>query len=156
MIELQIPGGERLVLEHLLLDFNGTLAFDGRLMEGVTEDLHRLALELTVHVITADTFGDARRQLEGERVELTIISGPDQGQAKLDYLRALGGGGTVAVGNGRNDGLMLEHAALGVALIQGEGAYVQTVLSADVVCTDIRDALGLLLNPKRLIATLRI
>ena len=49
---------------------------------------------------------------------------------------------------------MLQEAALGIALIQGEGAAVQTLQSADVICTSITHALGLLLFPKRLIATL--
>jgi soluble P-type ATPase len=50
---------------------------------------------------------------------------------------------------------MLKASALGVAVIQGEGAAFETLASADVVCTDIRSALSLLSNPMRLIATLR-
>ena len=37
MIEIAIPGGESLRLAHALLDFNGTLAQDGQLIEGVPE-----------------------------------------------------------------------------------------------------------------------
>ena len=61
----------------------------------------------------------------------------------------------VAIGNGRNDRLMLEAAGLGIALIQAEGAASETLRRADVVCTSILDALGLLRDPRRLIATLR-
>lgn len=39
MIEIEIPGGETLRLEHLVLDFSGTLARDGRLLPGVRERL---------------------------------------------------------------------------------------------------------------------
>jgi soluble P-type ATPase len=59
------------------------------------------------------------------------------------------------MGNGKNDCLMPTASALGVAVIQGEGASFETLASADVVCTDIRFALSLLNNPLRLIATLR-
>jgi len=38
---------------------------------------------------------------------------------------------------------------------QAEGAAMATLLAADVVVTNICDALDLLLNPPRLIATLR-
>lgn len=50
---------------------------------------------------------------------------------------------------------MLESAGLGIVLIQEEGANVETLLSAGVVCKDILSALKLLLNKKRLVATLR-
>jgi soluble P-type ATPase len=62
---------------------------------------------------------------------------------------------TVAVGNGRNDRLMLQESALGIAVILNEGAAMQTLLCADVVCTDIVAALQLLIHPLRLTATLR-
>ena len=60
------------------------------------------------------------------------------------------------MGNGRNDQLMLEEAALGIAVILEEGAAAVTLSAADVVCTNIVSALELLDNPLRLIATLRI
>jgi soluble P-type ATPase len=60
----------------------------------------------------------------------------------------------VAIGNGRNDRKMLE-AALGIALVQVEGGAVATLVSADVLALNILDALDLLRNPKRLVATLR-
>ena len=40
-------------------------------------------------------------------------------------------------------------------LLQNEGASTATLLQADVVCTGILDALDLLREPRRLIATLR-
>jgi soluble P-type ATPase len=67
----------------------------------------------------------------------------------------LGSSRTVCIGNGRNDALMLETAALGVAVVLAEGAAVATLNSADVVCVGIVPALELLLNPLRLTATLR-
>jgi soluble P-type ATPase len=59
------------------------------------------------------------------------------------------------VGNGRNDRLMLEAAALGLAVILGEGASSATLAAADAVCLSIADALDLLIHPLRLTATLR-
>jgi soluble P-type ATPase len=62
---------------------------------------------------------------------------------------------TACIGNGRNDRLMLQAAALGIAVILGEGASVEAVSAAHVVCTSILSALELLQNPLRLTATLR-
>jgi soluble P-type ATPase len=50
---------------------------------------------------------------------------------------------------------MLEAAALGIAVIQEEGAWSKTVQAADVVCKSIFSALQLLLKTSRLKATLR-
>ena len=70
-------------------------------------------------------------------------------------LKHLGASLTVCIGNGRNDCLMIEAAALGIALVQREGAASAAILAADVVMSDILDALDLLISPLRLIATLR-
>ena len=37
MVRCDIPEKETLVIEHLILDFNGTLATDGALVPGVPE-----------------------------------------------------------------------------------------------------------------------
>ena len=41
MIAHKIPGFGALRLEHLVLDYNGTLALDGRLLRGVGPRLRR-------------------------------------------------------------------------------------------------------------------
>jgi soluble P-type ATPase len=155
MIELEIPGRGTLQLEHLVLDYNGTIAVDGALLDGVGERLQTLADRLTVHVVTADTFGAAAEQLEGLPCQLTTLVPGAQDQAKLQHVQTLGVERCVCVGNGFNDALMLEAAALGICVVLGEGASAASVRSADVVCTSINAALDLLEHPLRLTATLR-
>ncbi len=155
MIEIAIPGYETLKLEHLVLDHNGTLACDGILIEGVKDRLQKLAGHLKIHVLTADTFGKARAQLQDAPCKLSILTAENQDIGKIKYVRELGPNQTVCIGNGRNDRYMLKHAALGIAVMLAEGVAVEALKNADVVCTDINDALDLLLNPLRLTATLR-
>jgi P-type E1-E2 ATPase len=155
MIEIDIPGNKILQLEHLVLDYNGTIAFDGALIDGVKECLSELSQMLTIHVITADTFGSVKKALKDIDCKLAVIPLDHQDVAKLEYVKNLGCEQTVSMGNGANDCLMLKASALGVAVIQGEGAAFETIASADVICTDILSALSLLSNPLRLIATLR-
>ena len=155
MIEVDIPGYRTLQLEYLVLDHNGTLAVDGLLNPGVKDCLQKLSAHLTIYVVTADTFGKAASQLEGVPCELTILSAGSQDVAKLAFVRKLGRDRTVCMGNGRNDRLMLQGAALGVAVILEEGAAQETLAAADVVCVGIVPALQLLLHPLRLTATLR-
>jgi len=60
-----------------------------------------------------------------------------------------------AIGNGRNDRLMLQAAKLGIAIVGPEGAAVDTLHAADVAVPNIHAALDLLQHPLRLVATLR-
>jgi len=156
MIEVDIPGYRKLQMQNLVLDHNGTLAVDGLLEPGVVDALRALAAELSIYVVTADTFGRARDQLQGGvPCELTVLPPGSQDQAKLDFVSRLGADRTVCIGNGRNDRLMLEEAALGICVILAEGAAAETLQAADVVCGGIVAALELLINPLRLTATLR-
>lgn len=155
MIDILIPGYRHLQFKHLVMDYNGTMACDGHLIDGVKEILEDLSDKIDIHVLTADTFGKAASQLEDLPVTLSILPQKAQDKGKLAYIKNLDTDVTVSIGNGRNDCLMLKHSALGIALIQEEGASVQTLLSAHIVCKDILSALKLLSNPKRMVATLR-
>ncbi len=155
MIEIDVPGRGRLALEHLLLDYNGTLAVDGRPVPGCFERLEELSKSLKVHVLTADTFGTAASFCSRPFIDFHVIPENRQDQAKRDFLLKLGRESTVAVGNGYNDHLMIEAAALGMLVILAEGAHVESLTRADVVFTGILDALDALLHPRRLVATLR-
>lgn len=156
MIHIDVPGGAPLRLEHLVLDFNGTLACDGVLLPGVRERLHRLSASLQLHVVTADTFNRVHSELADLACQVSVLGPRDQAHAKLDYVQRVGAERTACVGNGRNDELMMGAAALGIAVVQAEGAAAQTLGAADVVVREIGDALDLLLHPKRLVATLRL
>lgn len=154
-LEIQIPGKGNLHLQHLLLDVNGTIALDGEPIVGVWERLEALSRVLTIHIITADTFGTVSQWGDPwDRIILERGKGPEDDQ-KGRVVRALGDQQSVAMGNGANDALMLKQAALGICVMGREGASLEAILAADVIIADIRDALDLLLRPRRLMATLR-
>ncbi len=155
MIELEIPGGEPLKITHLVLDYNGTLACDGELLEGVSEKMKDLAIHLELHVITADTHGTVAKKLAGLPCSIEIIGLSDQDKQKEAYVRQLGANTVAAIGNGRNDRLMLKEAALGFVLVQKEGASISAILQADIMCTDVIDVFDIILKRSRLKATLR-
>jgi len=155
MIDVTIPGFGQLQLVYLVLDYNGTLAVDGRLLPNVAASLNLLAKQVKVIVLTADTFGSAAAALANVDCELTILPSGDQTVAKRDIVRKLGVDRCVCVGNGRNDRLMLQEAALGIAVVQAEGTAVETLMAANIVIPAIGDALDLLTNPRRLVAALR-
>jgi soluble P-type ATPase len=154
-MELAIPGFGRLSLEHLVLDYNGTLAVDGKLLPGVKARLARLSGMLRIHVVTADTFGKARAGLRGLDCRLEILQGGAEDRAKAAYVRRLGPRRVACIGNGRNDRLMLRMAGVGIAVLQAEGASAEAVAAADLLVPSVTAALDLFLQPRRLMASLR-
>lgn len=152
MIEVDIPGRAPLRLAHVVLDVNGTLAVDGRLVPGVAEQLAFLGQQVDIHLLTADTYGyQAAINLElGLQAHITQHGGPEKGS----YVLSLGADQVAVIGNGANDVAMFNAAALRIAVLEGEGLYAALLKNADVLVRDIRDALDLLLKPQRLAATL--
>lgn len=73
----------------------------------------------------------------------------------MAVVEELGLDACVAIGNGRNDKLMLRASALAIAVIEQEGMCSRLLHEADVCTRSIEDALDLLLYPVRLVATLR-
>jgi soluble P-type ATPase len=156
MISLKIPGfNESLNLEHLLLDFNGTLAIDGKIINGVKEMLNELSNKVTIHVLTGNTFGTVEEELKDVNCKIVPLPTEQLGKQKEKYIQQLNKDSVVSIGNGRNDRLILQASIIGIIVIQKEGASPETLLSADVICPDIISALELLNNPLRLVATLR-
>lgn len=152
---LTIPGTGTLELQHLVLDYNGTIARDGHLMSNLDKTLTELAETVTVHVLTADTGGTVTQELEGMPCRLHIIASGNEAEQKEAYIQALGADTVVAMGNGANDRLMLKAARLGIAVLEGEGTAASAILHADLVVRSMYDALGLLMVPQRIVATLR-
>jgi soluble P-type ATPase len=155
MLTLEIPGMEALEIEHLVLDYNGTIACNGVVYEGVREKLEKLSESVKVHVITADTYGSVHAQCSAMGVEVHVIGKEAQDEEKRSFIGSLGKEGCVAVGNGRNDALMLAEAALGFALMQEEGLSTRALIASDALFGSIHDALDALIFPSRLVATLR-
>lgn len=154
MLTISIPGRGDLVLRHLLLDFNGTIAEDGRLAEGVAERLEALSRSLSIYVVTADTHGTAAAACAGLPVEVLTYPTTDVGAIKRQVAERLGDG-VACMGNGYNDLQMAEACALSVCILGREGCCGALLGKSDVVVTSITDGLDLLLKPDRLLATLR-
>jgi P-type E1-E2 ATPase len=155
MIEITIPGRGVLRLEHLVCDVNGTLAVDGKLIEGVSRSLTTLRDRLDLHLITADTHRnqiviDQQLGIAAERMQAE-----NEVEQKSAFVRKLGSDGVIAIGQGANDAGMLKEAVLGICVLSREGSAISALLAADVVAPDILTALELLEKPIRLVATLR-
>lgn len=154
-MKLDIPGYKVLDLKYLVLDYNGTIAIDGYIPDYMREGLRRLADRFRIFVVTADTHGNAGAQCAGLPVEIYTFPSSDAAHAKQEIVEKLGSEKCVCVGNGRNDVLMCRIAGLSVAVMDAEGMYGRLSAEADVCVRSMREGLELLMNEKRLIATLR-
>ncbi|RLJ04141.1 MAG: ATPase P [Candidatus Aenigmatarchaeota archaeon] len=142
-------------IKQLVLDLNVTIALDGKIIQGVAERLDRLYRLLDVFIVNSDTRGDAERVTKGLKAKLHKIKEGDECAQKLELVRKIGQRGTVSIGNGSNDVLMLKESLLGVCILGREGTSGDAIMVADIIIADINDALDLLLNPDRLVDTLR-
>jgi P-type E1-E2 ATPase len=155
MIELRVPGRGRIALNHLVCDVNGTIALDGKLVDGVARSLRTLSDRLEIHLITANTHG--AQDLINHQLSLTarLLQPDNEASQKARFVESLGSESVVAIGQGANDVDMLRTAALGICVLSREGAAAETLLAADLVVPDILAAFELLEKPLRLIATMR-
>lgn len=153
MLALNIPGRGQFNMNHLILDFNGTIAFNGKLIPDVAERIMLLSKDVDIHVITADTNETVARQCSVLPVSVQILRSDDHTGEKGGFVRGLNG--VICMGNGANDEAMFAESDIAIAINGKEGCATATLLKSDMVIDNINDALDLLLNPKLVTATLR-
>ena len=155
MVIIDIPGKGKLTIENLLLDLNGTIAFDGTINPEIKEMINILSGKLKVFILTADTLGSARKITEGIKAELVLIPSKNSSLGKMEIIKEIDSSKTAVIGNGYNDHLILKEAVLGIAVMGKEGTSIQALINSDGVVSSIFDALDLFLHPLRIKATLR-
>ena len=153
---IEIPNYKTINLKHIVLDYNGTIAKDGVLKKEAKKLLALLQEQYTLHVITADTFGSVKNELQDLDLHVKILRSENHTLEKEVYISELGASECAAVGNGNNDMKMLQKATIGICVAGDEGCSTKSLLASDIVCKSISEALELFVYSKRLIATLRV
>ncbi len=151
-MQINIPNYKTINISNILLDYNGTIAHSGEIIKGVKESLTLLGNDFNIYVLTGDTFGTAKAKLIEYPVELIITKSKED---KLEVLNRIGKENSVAIGNGSIDSEMLKEAALSICILGNEGLSIKAFKNSDILVKDIADAFKLLLEPNRIIATLR-
>lgn len=154
-MKLVIPDYATLELDTIFLDFNGTIAVDGVIPASVRERLAVLGEQFRIYVLTADTHGNAKEQCAGLPVILHTFPTGGAREYKRELVKTTGSRHCAAIGNGRNDELMLKEAALSVAVMDREGMYGKLCKAADLCVRSMQDALDLFVYPSRIVAGLR-
>jgi soluble P-type ATPase len=156
MILIQRPGQEPLEIDFILIAFEGTLASDRRVHPKAKDKLNLLSRRSNIYILTKEEKERMEEVLRKVKAEIISLPEGESSQKKSDLVRQLGATRAVAVGNGVDDAPMMKEAAFGLCVIGKEGASSEAVKNADVVFTDILDALDFLLKPLRQKATLSL
>jgi len=155
-MEIRIPGKGNIEIEHLLLDFNGTIARDGKVIHSVKEKVEAVCTKgIKVYVVTADTHGTAREQCMDMPIEVMVFDNSSAAENKRKIAEKLGAQRCICFGNGFNDGELFEACAMSVIVMGDEGCSSKALIKSDIVCKSIEDAFDLILKPNRIKATLR-
>lgn len=154
MLIYEIPGRDNIEVQNIVFDYNGTIAVDGKLIDGVEGLINKLAEDVSIYILTADTYGTVEKECMGINGKILTFPKENAGKSKKEIVKSLGGN-TICLGNGYNDIPMFEQAALSIAIIEGEGASGKLLAKADIVVRSIFEALTILLNKNMIKATLR-
>ncbi len=155
MLEITIPGREKMIIENIVFDFNGTLAVDGRLRETIREMIIDINKFLNVFILTADIYGTVNKQCENLGVSIKTFPHENTGIEKKKIVQKLGKQKTITVGNGLNDIPMMEDSILSIGVIGKEGASGKLLTNSDIIVNDIIDVFDMINNRDRIRATLR-
>jgi len=154
MITVQKPGEQSLEIQFILIDFEGTLASDRRIHPKAKDKINLLSKRTKIYILAKGEKELIEGVLRKVKAEIIYLKEGQCSVRKLDLLRDLGADQTVAIGNGADDVPLLGEARLGICVIGKEGASAEALKKADVVVTNILDALDFLLKPLRHKATL--
>jgi P-type E1-E2 ATPase len=155
MIEFQVPGMGKVEIKNVVFDLNGTLSMNGTISQDVEKKIRQLSQRVNVFILSSDTRGNLKELAEKLGVNYRRVSSPPENVAKEKFVEELGSENTIAVGNGKNDELMLKKAKLGIAVIGEEGACSSAILNADIIVINPLHALELIMDPQKIVATLR-
>lgn len=148
-----IPGQGQLEIKTIILDLNGTLSVAGSVPDGVKERLDQLkAKGFKVLFFTGNTRNDADDLATSLGIDWKLAKDAD---GKRDLALGLEPETCASIGNGLIDLELMKTVKLRIVTLQAEGVHIQTMLSSDIVVPNINDALDLLIDEQRLIATLR-
>ena len=94
MLEIKIPGRPQpLQIQAVALDYNGTIARDGALLEAAIPCIRQLGKLVPVYVLTADTYGTVQEQCRDLPVCVKTFPRENAAPCKEEIVRSLGKGG---------------------------------------------------------------
>ena len=150
---IEIPRGETIEINTIVLDLNGTLSVNGIVLNETKALIEKLKkLRYRIVLISGDIRGNAKQISEELKIELFL------GTTSIDkakQMKQFNKENTASIGNARIDIGTFENSKLSIATLQSEGIHTGILKYVDIVVPSIEDALKLFINTKSLAGTLR-
>jgi len=152
-MRIEIPKGETIEINTIVLDLNGTLSVNGIVSNKTKELIVKLKeLNYRIVLISGDIRGNAK-QISDE-LQLDLFLGATSLE-KANQMQQFNKETTAAIGNARIDIGTFEHAKLTIATMQAEGIHTAIIKHVDIIVPTIENALDLFIDVKSLAGTLR-
>jgi len=155
MIKIDIIGRKKIEIDAIICDFNGTIANNGEVDQGIKNILNKLSRDVEIYVLTADTYGNVRKKLADYPVIIKVFNGKSALESKKEIVEEIGPSRCICIGNGFNDFGMLDIAEVSIVIMGKEGFYLPLLSVADIGFKSSIDALEAIYNVKPIVATLR-
>jgi len=152
-MKIQIPKGETIEINTIVLDLNGTLAVKGIVSDKTKELILKLKeLNYRIVLISGDIRGNAKIISDELGIELFLgVTSQEKAEQMLQFDKET----TAAIGNARIDIGTFENSKISIATMQSEGIHTEILRYVDVIVPTIEDALSLFIDIKSLAGTLR-
>ncbi|MBS3168274.1 HAD hydrolase family protein [Candidatus Woesearchaeota archaeon] len=144
---------EVLNIDTLVLDLNGTLTTNGKLLKGTKEKINKLKkLDYNIILFTGNQRknGNEICSLLGIKCIIAETSKDKEKEMKKLNIKTC-----ASIGNARIDIPTFKYSRLAIATLQSEGIHKDIIKYVDIIVPSINDALDLFINKDSLIATLK-
>jgi soluble P-type ATPase len=148
-----IPGAEDIEITAIVIDFNGTLAVRGEVVQGAAEKINQMKqLGFRIILVTSDQRGNAKAA--AAKLGIEFVEAKDAG-AKEKFMLTLDSGKVAAIGNARIDTGLYKKAKIRVATLQAEGIHTGILPFVDMIVPSVIDALDLFMDADTFVATMK-
>jgi P-type E1-E2 ATPase len=148
-----VPEVGEIEIKTIVLDLNGTLSVNGKILDGVKERFTKLKeLGISVVLFTGDQRGTAADLCKEYGIDFVRTK---NGKEKEEAMKKYDSETTAAIGNARIDIGTFKHARVSVATLQPEGIHAEIIKHVDVVVPSINDALDFFIDTDTFSATMR-
>jgi len=152
-MEYILNTGEKLTLNKIILDLNGTITLKGKIIKGVKEKIAKLRkLGFEIFILTGDARGNAKKIANELNVNYLIAI---NSREKAKIMKTLNPKECVAIGNARIDIGMFKNAKIRILTLQAEGIHAKAIPYVDIIIPSILDALDLFIDKNSFLATMK-
>jgi P-type E1-E2 ATPase len=146
--------GKIITLSTILLDLNGTLSVNGKIVKGSKERIKKLKkMGFQLVMLSGDSRGNAKKIAKELGIECIITKSSKE---KKKAIKQFNRKECIAIGNARIDIGMLKHAKISMLTLQIEGIHTGAIKYADIIVPSILDAFDIFIKPHNFRSTMKI